>query len=43
MKNYKNVENIQENNFIENMNEIDEFREINNAIENDIVPDDDED
>ncbi len=39
MRHYKNVDNIHRNDFFGNINEIDEFREINNAIENDIVPD----
>ena len=42
MRHYKNVDNIHKNDFIGNINEIDEFREINNAIENDIVPDDED-
>lgn len=42
MRHYKNIDNIHKNDFIGNINEIDEFREINNAIENDIVPDDDD-
>ena len=43
MRHYKNKDNLHINDFIGNINEIDEYREINNAIENDIVPDDDED
>ena len=43
MRHYKNVDNIHINDFIGNINEIDEYREINNEIENDIIPDNDED
>ena len=43
MRHYKNVDNIHRNDFIGNIDEIDEYSEIKNAIENDIVPDDDED
>ena len=43
MRHYKKSDNLNENIFIGNINEKNEFREINNAIENDIVPDDDED
>ena len=42
MRHYKNIDNMHRNDFIGNINEIDEFREINNAIENDIIPDDDD-
>ena len=42
MKYYKNIGNINQNVFIGNINEVDEFREVNNAIENDIVPDEDD-
>ena len=43
MRHYKKVDNIHKNDFIGNINEIDEFREINNAIENDIIPDEEDD
>ena len=42
MRHYKNKNNLNVNDFIGNINEIDEFREINNAIENDIIPDEDD-
>ena len=42
MRHYKNIDNIHINDFIGNINEIDEYREINNAIENDIIPDEDD-
>ena len=42
MRHYKNKNNLNINDFIGNINEIDEFREINNAIENDIIPDEDD-
>ena len=42
MRHYKKIDNIHKNDFIGNINEIDEFREINNAIENDIIPDDED-
>ncbi len=42
MRHYKKVDNFPKNDFIGNINELDEFREINNAIENDIVPDDED-
>ena len=41
MRHYKKKDNLHINDFIGNINEIDEYREINNAIENDIIPDDD--
>ena len=43
MRHYKNVDNIHRNDFIGTINEINEYREINNEIENDIIPDNDED
>ena len=42
MRHYKKIDNIHRNDFIGNIKEIDEFREINNAIENDIIPDDED-
>ena len=42
MRHYKNIDNIHKSDFIGNINEIDEYREINNAIDNDIIPDDDD-
>ena len=42
MRHYKNKNNLNINDFIGNINEIDEFWEINNAIENDIIPDEDD-
>ena len=42
MRHYKKIDNIHRSDFIGNINEIDEFREISNAIENDIIPDDED-
>ena len=42
MRHYKKIDHIHRSDFIGNINEIDEFREISNAIENDIIPDDED-
>ena len=42
MKHYKNIDNIHKSDFIGTINEVDEYREVNNAIDNDIIPDEDD-